>query len=91
MVEVQNDETAHSLLAHREQCWRRLLGPLAAVDTNHAHAPQCRVIYVSTAVEVDWWAHRFLADPHLPVVGFDIEWRVTFKTGKCTAVLRGGA
>ena len=43
--------------------------------------PQCRVIYVSTAVEVEWWANRFLDDPWLAVVGFDIEWRVTFKTG----------
>jgi len=42
------------------------------------------VIYVGTAVEVDWWAKRFLNDPELLAVGFDIEWRVTFKKGKRT-------
>lgn len=42
------------------------------------------MIYVGTAVEVDWWANRFLNDPELLAVGFDIEWRVTFKKGKRT-------
>lgn len=42
---------------------------------------QCRLIYVATANEVDLWSCRLL-DPAIEVVGWDIEWRVTFKSGK---------
>ncbi len=41
---------------------------------------QCRVIYATSGVEVDWWCKRLL-DPQLAAIGWDIEWKVTFKRG----------
>lgn len=87
MSEVKLDP--HRLSASHSDC---LKTQLTTVDVLHgkyfmavaACVMQCRVIYVATAVEVDWWADRFLRDPRLDTVALDIEWRVTFKTGGAT-------
>ena len=42
--------------------------------------PQCRLIYATIGVEVEWWCKR-LMDPELAALGWDIEWKVTFQTG----------
>ena len=55
----------------------------AACDVNcRTLSVQCRVIYVATAVEVDWWAQRIVEDPRIEATALDIEWRVTFNTGE---------
>lgn len=52
---------------------------------------QCRVIYATSGVEVEWWCKRLL-DPELAAIGWDIEWKVTFRTGAsvaaCTVIAR---
>ena len=53
-------------------------------------APQGRVLYASTPLEVDTLCRRLLA-LCVPAAGFDIEWRVTFRAGETsrrTAVIQ---
>lgn len=49
---------------------------------------QCRVIYATSGVEVDWWCKRLL-DPQLAAIGWDIEWKVTFKRGAGSIISAG--
>lgn len=56
-----------------ESDWRQ---PMASIGLL-----QCRLIYVATANEVELWSCRLL-DPAIEVIGWDIEWKVTFKSGE---------